>query len=215
MSDTKEKLANYIDAGVPILYINSFEENKTDGLIKEVLGDRKAFEWNVSLGVSDFKTGERQSDISLKAYLKAAIDNGLEDELNRRVLIIKDVPSLLDSSNPDSSEIVALFKYISIKIIQGLDTVIIMVSPVIYIPQELEKFITIIEPEYPEENEIASIIHNFVNENESTIADDLCEEMSLAFKGLTEFEIRCILQLAMATNGELTHNDLKFVFTQK
>lgn len=215
MSDTKEKLANYIDAGVPILYINSFEENKTDGLIKEVLGDRKAFEWNLSLGVSDFKTGERQSDISLKAYLKAAIDNGLEDELNRRVLIIKDVPSLLDSSNPDSSEIIALFKYISLKIIQGLDTVIIMVSPVIYIPQELEKFITIIEPEYPEENEIASIIHNFANENESTIADDLCEEMSLAFKGLTEFEIRCILQLAMATNGELTHNDLKFVFTQK
>lgn len=215
MSDTKEKLANYIDAGVPILYINSFEENKTDGLIKEVLGDRKAFEWNLSLGVSDFKTGERQSDISLKAYLKVAIDNGLEDELNRRVLIIKDVPSLLDSSNPDSSEIIALFKYISLKIIQGLDTVIIMVSPVIYIPQELEKFITIIEPEYPEENEIASIIHNFANENESTIADDLCEEMSLAFKGLTEFEIRCILQLAMATNGELTHNDLKFVFTQK
>lgn len=145
MSDTKEKLANYIDAGVPILYINSFEENKTDGLIKEVLGDRKAFEWNLSLGVSDFKTGERQSDISLKAYLKAAIDNGLEDELNRRVLIIKDVPSLLDSSNPDSSEIIALFKYISLKIIQGLDTVIIMVSPVIYIPQELEKFITIID----------------------------------------------------------------------
>ena len=215
MSDTKEKLANYIDAGVPILYINSFEENKTDGLIKEVLGDRKAFEWNLSLGVSDFKTGERQSDISLKAYLKAAIDNGLEDELNRRVLIIKDVPSLLDSSNPDSSEIIALFKHISLKIIQGLDTVIIMVSPIVYIPQELEKFITIIEPEYPEENEIASIIHDFVNENESTIADDLCEEMSLAFKGLTEFEIRCILQLAMATNGELTHNDLKFVFTQK
>lgn len=28
MSDTKEKLANYIDAGVPILYINSFEEKK-------------------------------------------------------------------------------------------------------------------------------------------------------------------------------------------
>lgn len=82
MSDTKEKLANYIDAGVPILYINSFEENKTDGLIKEVLGDRKAFEWNLSLGVSDFKTGERQSDISLKAYLKAAIDNGLEDRAN-------------------------------------------------------------------------------------------------------------------------------------
>lgn len=125
------------------------------------------------------------------------------------------MPSLLDSSNPESSEIIALLKHISLKIIQGLDTVLIMVSPVVCIPQELEKFITIIEPEYPEEDEIASIIKTFVQENESTISEDLCEEMSLAFKGLTEFEIRCILQLAMATNGELTHDDLKFVFTQK
>ena len=37
MSETKEKLVNYIDAGVPILYINSYEENKIDDLIKEVI----------------------------------------------------------------------------------------------------------------------------------------------------------------------------------
>lgn len=215
MSDIKEKLANYIDSGVPILYINSYEENKTDSLIKEVIGTRKAFEWNLTVGVSNFQSGERQTKQSLKDYLQSVIDNGLEDELNRRILVIKDISSLLDSTNPECADIIALLKYLCLKIVQGLDTVIIMVSSVLKIPAELEKFITVIEPEYPDEKEIANVISSFAEENETSLPETLCDEMSLAFKGLTEFEIRCILQLAIATTGELTRDDLKFIFLQK
>lgn len=216
MSELKEKLINYIDAGVPILYINSYEENKTDILIKEVIGGRRAFEWTSALGISDFKTGERQdSNLSLKEYLQSTISNGLEDELNRKILVLKDIHSQLGENNPESAEIIALLKHICLKIVQGLDTVIVMVSPIVTIPAELEKFITIIEPEYPDEKAIASLIKNFAEENETDISDSLLEEMALAFKGLTDFEIRCILQLSIATNGELTRDDLKFVFTQK
>lgn len=217
MSDMKEKLANYIDSGVPILYINSYEENKTDAFIKELLGERRAFEWTTALGVSDFTTGERQSSnySSLKDYLKGLIDTGLEDELNRKILILKDVHPYLEAENPENAEVIALLKHICLKIVQGMDTVMIMVSPVVRIPAELEKFITVIEPEYPDEKEIANLIQDFADENGTPVSDSLREEMSLAFKGLTDFEIRCILQLAVATNGDLSREDLKFVFTQK
>ena len=210
MSKMKEKLVNYIDAGVPILYINSYEENKTDELIRTILGERRAFEWSEALGVSNFKTGERQSAISLQEYLKLIIDSGIEDELNRKILVLKDIHSYLEDSS-----VIALLKHICLKIVQGLDTVIIMVSSVVKIPAELEKFITIVDVEYPTEREIESVIRNFAGQNETIVSDDLLEEMSLAFKGLTDFEIRCILQVAVATNGELTRDDLKFVFTQK
>lgn len=210
MSKMKEKLVNYIDAGVPILYINSYEENKTDELIRTILGERRAFEWSEALGVSNFKTGERQSAKSLQEYLKLIIDSGIEDELNRKILVLKDIHSYLEDSS-----VIALLKHICLKIVQGLDTVIIMVSSVVKIPAELEKFITIVDVEYPTEREIASVIRNFAVQNETIVSDDLLEEMSLAFKGLTDFEIRCILQVAVATNGELTRDDLKFVFTQK
>lgn len=210
MSKMKEKLVNYIDAGVPILYINSYEENKTDELIRTILGERRAFEWSEALGVSNFKTGERQSAKSLQEYLKLIIDSGIEDELNRKILVLKDIHSYLEDSS-----VIALLKHICLKIVQGLDTVIIMVSSVVKIPAELEKFITIVDVEYPTEREIASVIRNFAGQNETIVSDDLLEEMSLAFKGLTDFEIRCILQVAVATNGELTRDDLKFVFTQK
>lgn len=210
MSKMKEKLVNYIDAGVPILYINSYEENKTDELIRTILGERRAFEWSEALGVSNFKTSERQSAISLQEYLKLIIDSGIEDELNRKILVLKDIHSYLEDSS-----VIALLKHICLKIVQGLDTVIIMVSSVVKIPAELEKFITIVDVEYPTEREIESVIRNFAGQNETIVSDDLLEEMSLAFKGLTDFEIRCILQVAVATNGELTRDDLKFVFTQK
>lgn len=210
MSKMKEKLVNYIDAGVPILYINSYEENKTDELIRTILGERRAFEWSEALGVSNFKTGERQNAISLQEYLKLIIDSGIEDELNRKILVLKDIHSYLEDSS-----VIALLKHICLKIVQGLDTVIIMVSSVVKIPAELEKFITIVDVEYPTEGEIESVIRNFAGQNETIVSDDLLEEMSLAFKGLTDFEIRCILQVAVATNGELKRDDLKFVFTQK
>lgn len=37
----KNQLIKYVDAGYPIIYINSFEEVKTDGIIKEVMGGRE------------------------------------------------------------------------------------------------------------------------------------------------------------------------------
>ena len=37
----KDALIKYVDAGYPIIYINSFEETKTDAMIREVMGGRE------------------------------------------------------------------------------------------------------------------------------------------------------------------------------
>ena len=216
MTDLKGKLENYLDAGVPIIYINSYEEKKTDNIIKSVIGPRRAFEWSYAYGIKNFNTGERETSTfsktkDLKGYLQFIIDSGLKDELNRKILILKDIHFYLDS-NP---EVVALLKHICIEITKGLDSVIMIVAPVVKIPIELEKFITIIEPEYPDEEDVRNFIQNFAKENEAEISKDLLEEMIQALKGLTESEIEFILQLALATKGEFDHDSLKFVFTQK
>lgn len=41
----KEELIRYLDAGYPILYINSYEELKTDRIIQEAVGNRVILEW--------------------------------------------------------------------------------------------------------------------------------------------------------------------------
>jgi len=201
-------IIKYIDAGYPIIYINSFEEVKTDNIIREVKAGREALEWNGANGFVDFRTKQPLIDgKSLAATLKLL---NIEDELDRKLLVLKDVYSYLDDP-----EVTAILKDISLKISQGLDTSIIIISSMIKIPKELEKFITIVELEYLTQNEIKSQIKRFAEEQECPISDELLEDMSMAFKGLTEFEIESLLASALAEDGMLTRQDLKLIFAQK
>ena len=132
----KDKLQRYLDSGFPIIYINSFEEQKSEKIIKEVIKNRKGFEWNAARGLLNFNTKEHQEYNDLEEYLNSIVNSGLEAELDRKVLVLKDVHFYLNEA-----KIISLLKYIAIKITQGLDTSIIIISPVVVIPKELEKFI--------------------------------------------------------------------------
>ena len=79
-------------------------------------------------------------------------------------------------------------------------------------PKELEKFITILEMEYPDQDEIKTHIKQFAAEQEVTISDILLEDLSMAFKGLTEFEIDNILAAALSSDRSFTRQDLDLIF---
>ena len=84
-----------------------------------------------------------------------------KDELDRKILVLKDMHTQLE--NP---EVVAKLKIIANLINQGIDGTVIIVSPVITIPPELEKYITILEMDYLSVEEIRELIVNFIQENE-------------------------------------------------
>jgi SpoVK/Ycf46/Vps4 family AAA+-type ATPase len=115
----------------------------------------------------------------------------------------------------DSEKVAALLKEIARKIRNGIDSTVIIVSPIIKIPENLKKYVTIMELELPDEDEIRTIINRFVTENEIGVFPGLIDEMANAFKGLTEFEIDDLLRLALAEDGELTEKSLKLIFAQK
>lgn len=170
-------LNSYLDAGFPIIYINSFEETKVDKLISSVVGGRKGLEWNGSQGFCSFdKKVTQLENQSLAQTLKMLCN---KKELARRFLVIKDAHLYFDDPT-----VISCLKTIALNISQGLDAVVIIVSSVLKFPKELEKFITIIEMDYPDQNEIKAQIAAFSKEQEASIADALIEEMSMAFKGL-------------------------------
>ena len=41
------KLREYIDAQMPIIYIDSFDDNKIEEMILQVTGSRQVWEWSV------------------------------------------------------------------------------------------------------------------------------------------------------------------------
>ena len=201
-------LNSYLDAGFPIIYINSFEETKVDKLISSVVGGRKGLEWNGSQGFCDFRT--KQNLIPDKSLAETLSLLCADNELDRKFLVIKDAHLYFEDP-----KVITCLKSIALKISQGLDAVVIIVSSVLKFPKELEKFITIIETDYPGQNEIKAQITAFANEQEVPVADALLEEMSLAFKGLTEFEIEQLLSQAYADGGEFKRSNLKLIFDQK
>ena len=207
----KNDLRTYVEASYPIIYINSFEEPKVDGIIRDVMGGRKGYEWNGANGICDFKTKkpvfEGKSLSETLAMFCADVD-----ELYRKYFVIKDIHLYFDDP-----KVVTCLKDIALKISNGEleDSAVIIVSSVLRIPKELEKYITILEMEYPTQEEIIQQIRAFSEEQSATISDALLEDMSMAFKGLTEFEIDNLLFSALSNDGLFSRSDLDLIFSQK
>lgn len=216
------KLARYIDAGFPIIYINTYEEEKADKIIASISAGKDIVEWNEINGYVDFKTkypiwsNEETDEDVLDTVPTVALDTMLEickspSWLDRKVILLKDAIPYFDDHR-----IVSKIKGLAQMISHGADAVIIIVASTIVIPKELESYITILEMDYLNKDEIKQIIRDFISDNElEAIKDSLIDEFATALKGLTEFEINNLLALAYADDGELTRSDLKLVFEQK
>ena len=206
----EKNLAKYIDAGFPMIYIRTYEEEKADRHILAAAGRREVLEWNGADGFVNFKTKAplipNQSLESTLAFLK----NG--KELDRKLFVIKDT-----AREFESGKVAALLKEIARKIRTGaIDTSVAIVSPALQIPKELESLITVMELGLPDEREIYAIIESFLEQNEiDGVYQGLLDEMSTAFKGLSESEIRDLLSLAISSDGELTRKSLQLIFDQK
>ena len=82
-----------------------------------------------------------------------------EDELDRKFLVIKDAHLYFEDPT-----VITCLKSIALKISSGLDATVIIVSSILKFPKELEKFITILEMDYPDQNEIKVQISAFAKE---------------------------------------------------
>lgn len=215
----KETLRNYLNANVPIIYVNTFDDNTVEDNILKVTGKRKVWEWNRLYGHVNRKYIDGasvtvvkeiiNSEITLENFLIAGIR---EREFHNKVIIIKDIAPYLEA--PD---IVAMLKNGCLRIEEGeLDTVFIFMSSILNIPKELEKYITILEDEYMNENEIRNKIKSFIKEvNAGNVYEKIIDRMTTAFKGLSALEIDNILYLAYSRSGDLSNDTLDLVMEQK
>jgi len=213
MKSMKNKLIEYCDAGFPIVYIDTYEDEKTDNIIAEAFNRGfKIEEWNGATGHCDFKN--KNSFYSKPKQLDEMLHDMLvQRKLDKKILVLKDIGEYFKQPN-----IVSLLKQIAYKIsVGGFESaMIIIVSPVVVIPSELEKYITVITQEYIGFDDITKLINKFINEQSAKpVSSELVEQIAIALKGLTEFEINNILALAYSTNGDLTKKDLQFVYEQK
>ena len=202
-------LASYVDALHPIIYINHFDFNVIDDAIACVGENAKCVEFNNALGLVDFKTKSPMQECSLEQFLKLTMDDGFEQET---YLVLKDIHEEL--RNP---RIISLLKRIAENNLynDNYSATIFILSEITVIPRELENYITVFDIPLPTTKEILAIIKNFIADLDISVDEDTVNEIALSFKGLNEFQIRQILNLAYQDGGCIDREDKLLILKEK
>lgn len=202
-------LASYVDALHPIIYINHFDFHVIDAAIAQLGEQAQCIEFNNALGLVDFKTKSPIQECSLEEFLKMTMDDGFEKET---FLILKDIHKELNDP-----KIIALLKRIAENTLymEDYSATIFIVSEVTVIPRELETYITLFDIPLPTMPEIQTLIREFAAEQGITVDSDIASELALSFKGLNEFQIRQILNLAYQDGGCIDTEDRDLILQGK
>ena len=208
-NSARDLMASYIDALYPIIYINHFDFKVIDEIITDITDNRKIVEYNNGLGIVDFKTKSTMKECDLYNFLNLVKDDGYEHAM---FIVLKDVHSQLDKP-----EIVSLLKYIAERNLynENYNASVFIVSSKLCIPDELEDLITVFDMPLPSVSEIRNIMVNFTKDLEIDVTDDVLSEIALSFKGLNEFQVKQILNLAYQDGGCLDFDDKRLILSQK
>lgn len=218
-NNTVNLLASYVEALYPIIYINHFDFKVIDDIIASIAGDRKIFEYNNGLGSVDFKTKSAMFECDSTPFLKHEYDlikflKQVEDYgyKHNMLIVLKDVHNQLDDP-----AVISLLKYIAERNLYNdeYSASIFIVSSKLHIPEELEDLITVFEIPLPDDSEIRNIILEFAQDLDIDIAEDVLNEITISFKGLNEFQIKQILNLAYQEGGCLDFGDKQLIFREK
>ncbi len=203
------RLASYIDALHPIIYINHFDFRVIDAAIASVGKNVKSIEFNYAMGAVNFQTKSQLFECDLERFLRMTMDDGYEQET---YIILKDVHRELDSP-----KIIALLKCIAERNLynDNYSATVFILSEITIIPKELENYITVFDIPLPTAKEILEIINQFISDMEIKVEQDVIDEIALSFKGLNEFQIRQILNLAYQDGGCIDQEDKGLILKEK
>ena len=217
--DTQIALNKMIDVNTPIIYIQDYDFVRVDELIKSVIGGKaKVQEWNPGLGKINFfnkaPIGAGKAT-SLSAFLHEKYEDGIVVPSSTKFIVLKDIQDLIDE--PD---IKAIIQLIALRKLYDRDfeTSIIVVSSQLKVPAEIEKFVSYLELDFPEDQEINKLIDEHIevnNYNNSEFTEEDRQKLMPSLKGLTRYEIDRMLDMAMSRNGSLSADDRETILAQK
>lgn len=206
---SQDILASYIDALRPIIYINHFDFKVIDEALRRVGQGANIVEYNNALGAIDFDTKSPLLECDLNHFLKLSMDDGFEYDT---FIVLKDVHDQLNDP-----KIIALLKRIAEDNLYNDEyhSTVFIVSTKVVIPLELENYITVFDIPLPTNTEIMAIIKEFVKDLDIIVEQNVINDIALSFKGLNEFQIKQILNLAYQDGGFIDAEDKILILKEK
>ena len=213
----QDEILSYVNALRPIIYINHFDFEKIDRIIFDASKEEnyKVYEWLNSELVYEWTQNEDKEKIKKDPKTGSDIKSFLREQSNtskERFIVLKNINEYLKDP-----EVISWILDICRKIIEKDDynVTLFIVSPVFYLPKEIEKYTAVIDIPFPTEDDINSILDEYIKAYSLKIDDTEKLEIISSLKGLSEFEIKQILNLAYNKGGSLSLKDKALILKEK
>ncbi|WP_446212946.1 AAA family ATPase [Micromonospora sp. IBSANI012] len=221
----RDTLSKLLKARVPVLHVESYEEQRVIGEISAVAHDaarvrtpRGVWTWSATRGLVPPDGSRRQGTTDPEAALDAAIR---VDE--PAVLVFADLhPAFGGAGRPADPGVVRRLRDLAAAFRSGpVPRTLVLVSPLPHLPVELAKDVTVLDFPLPTEAEIRAVLDGMIAANAAggRIRIELDEEgrerLAQAALGLTLHEAENAFARAMVDDGVLDERDLSVVHEEK
>ncbi|MFO1486986.1 MAG: AAA family ATPase [Verrucomicrobiota bacterium] len=214
------ELETLIRARYPILYVITSEEMRVQTLVAEIARRRqkKLFEWSYSTGIVPCGTSiqsQKHRNAATKEPL-AALDHVIE-QVEPALFLFKDFHPFL---RRDNFAVIRRLKEIALHLKNSFKT-IVLVSPVMEIPTELEKEITVLNFPLPSRDDLDGLLEKILTDVKQhhqvkVELDDAGRDRLLqAALGLTLGEAENVFAKIIVKAGRLTGDDVSEVLEEK
>lgn len=213
MNDIKEELELLIRSRYPVIYLISWEELRVKRFLQNLTSglNKKLFTWSATSGTEmngRIVDEERTADGALNFIGKSS---------ENAVFVLKDFHPFLKDGNVST---IRLFRDLAIQLKRSYKSIIIL-SPVLEIPPELEKDFNVIDFPLPGLDELTELFKGMLRTVESnkniriSTDSDLLERAVKAALGLTETEAENVFAKAMVSSSSFEENDIPLIISEK
>ena len=215
-----QEIETLIRARYPILYIISSEETRVQTLLLSVAQKRqkKVFEWSLTTGLVPAGTSiqsQKHRNAPTKDPL-VALDQVI-DQVEPAIFIFKDFHPFLTRNN---FAVVRKLKEIALHLKNSFKT-IILIAPILEIPTELEKEVTVLNHPLPAREDLSGLLDRIIEDVKQfkqvkiELDDAGRERLLQAALGLTLGEAENVFAKIIVKDERLSGDDVNEVFAEK
>jgi len=226
--DLIKELSDHIRARYPVLYLVTGEEARAMTALAEVAAvtGKSMWVWSASDGLVDPKGAEIKDPKGepIVSPLKA-LRYALRSQ-ERALFVFKDLHLFFEDPMPaylvDPLQVRRILRDIAIAFRTSYKS-LVLVSPLLRVPHELEKEITVFDFPIPSQKEIAGLLDNVIAEvkriHGSKVQIDLCDDtrdrIVKSVSGLTQSEVENVFNRAIVNDLRFDETDVPFILSEK
>src|SRR5574344_1130852 len=203
--ETKLTLTNYLMARIPLIIINTMEKNRVINMIKNIndVMSSNIYIHSMSKGMYDLNSTELVSTEKTLIGVLTYISNDVKNKRNATYL-------LTDADGLSDDNIVSRYLCDVVNSCEEKSCSIVIITDNMIWPN-LKRLGMNIELSFPNENEILSLLHNYLDKYKTQIQlewdDNNFKEASVILLGLSEAEIKNVISVLIAKK-KITKDDL-------